>query len=143
MGKFATQDDVTGRFEGSIPSGRLAWVDLRIGDVEQALMGQVPSLRKTLQEIEDESVAAGDPDRLARVTTLVADKVLELYRHPTGENQLSRGTPDVTISRSWSPSSTRGRVAFTDDELGAVRLRGRKSRFGSFFVAPWRITTCD
>ncbi len=136
-GKFVTQDDVTGRFEGTIPSGRLAWVDTTIGDVESELMYQVPSLRKTLVEIQDESEAAGDADRLNRVKTLVARKVLDLYRNPDGGlNNLSRTTPDVTVSRGWTADPTRGRVEFTDAELDKVRLSSRRQKFGTVQVAP-------
>ncbi|GJO41965.1 hypothetical protein [Mycobacterium marinum] len=138
--KFVTQDDVTDRFEGTIPSGRLAWVDKRILDVEYELMGKVPSLRKTVADINTESIANGDPDRIERVKTLIADKVLDLYRHPDGANQLSRTTPDITVSRTWSPDMTRGRVAFTPDELDRVRLRIRRRRFGTIKVAPFQPT---
>lgn len=137
-GKFASRDDVTSRFEGSIPSNRLAWVDLRIGDVESALMGKVPSLRKSIDDIEADNTAADDEDRLNRVKILVADKVLDLYRHPDpGENQLTRTMPDITTSRTWSPDPTRGRVQFTADELDSVRLRKRQQRFMTIGVAPF------
>lgn len=139
-GKFAALDDVSGRFEGTIPSDRADLVKQRILDVEYELMGRVPSLRKAVDEIDAESAAAGDPDRRKRVTTLVADKVLDLYRHPDrSENQRAVTTPDITTSRSWSQSDpTRGRVAFTDDELDSVRLRvKRRKRFGNVAVAPF------
>jgi hypothetical protein len=136
-GKFATRDDVTGRFEGTVPSSRLAWIDLRIGDVEGELMFQVPSLRKSVDEINADSAAAGDPDRLKRVTALVADKVLDLYRNPGGpRTQHSTTTPDVTVSNSWAVDSTRGRVQFTTAELDSVRLHTRRQRFGSIRVDP-------
>jgi len=141
-GKFATIGDVTSRFEGTIPSDRLDRVKTRILDVEYELMGKVPSLRKPVDDVDADSAAAGDPDRRKRVTTLVVDKVLDLYRHPDrGENQLTRTTPDVTTSRTWAPDATRGRVAFTDDELDSVRLRKqRRSRFGTVGVAPFAPT---
>lgn len=135
-GKFATRDDVTGRFEGTIPSNRLAWVSKTLGDVEEELMFHVPSLRKTVDEINAESAAAGDPGRLTRVKGLVARKVLELYRNPDGAKQLSRTTPDVTVSRAWDTDATRGRVEFTEAELAKVRLSKRKQRFGTIRVAP-------
>lgn len=140
-GKFATSDDVTGRFEGAIPSDRLERIKQRILDVEYELMGKVPSLRKPVDQIDAESAAAGDPDRRKRVTTLVADKVLDLYRHPDGAHQLSRTTPDVTVSRTWAQNPNRGRVAFTDDELDSVRLRvKRRRRFGMIGVSPFQPT---
>lgn len=140
-GKFATQVDVTGRFEGNIPDNRLAWVTLRIGDVEGELMFQVPSLRNTIDQITADSEAAGDPGRLQRVAKLVADKVLDLYRHPDpGETQLTRTMPDITASRTWSPDTTRGRVQFTDCELDSVRLISPRPRFGSIMVKPGHAT---
>ncbi|OBK14086.1 hypothetical protein [Mycobacterium asiaticum] len=136
-GKFATRTDVTSRFEGTIPSGRLAWVDTTIEDVESELMYQVPSLRKPLDEINSESAAAGDPGRTGRVKLLVARKVLDLYRNPDGGlNQLARTTPDVTVSRAWSPDPTRGRIEFTESELAKVRLVKPKQKFGTIRVDP-------
>jgi len=118
-GKFATQADVTGRFEGTFPSNRLAWVGLRLGDVESELMFQVPSLRKSLDEITADSVAAGDVDRPNRVKTVVCEKVLDLFRNPGGpQTQKSTTTPDVTVSRAWSPDPSRGLVQFTLAEAG-------------------------
>ncbi|WP_454232153.1 hypothetical protein [Mycolicibacterium fortuitum] len=142
QGKFASQDDVTSRFEGTIPSDRLPWVAVRIRDAESELMGQIPSLRKSLEEITAESIAAGDPDRLNRVKLLVCEKVLDLYRHPERASQRSTTTPDITTSRSWYASDpTRGRVQFTDAELDSVRLKKRrKSKFGTVGVAPWQPT---
>lgn len=140
-GKFATQADVTGRFEGTFPPDRLAWASLRISDVESELMFQVPSLRKTLDDINTDSVAAGDPDRPNRVTRLVAEKVLDLYRNPDGpRTQKSTTTPDVTISSAWAADPTRGRVQFTPAELDSVRLHTRRAKFGSIMVVPGHIT---
>lgn len=142
-GKFATQADVTGRFEGTIPSNRLAWVDLRIGDVESELMFQVPSLRKTIEEIAAESTAAGDPDRPNRVKTLVADKVLDIFRNPAGPGQTQQSitTPDITTLRGWSSTDpTRGKVQFTVAELDRVRLHTRRQRFGTIMVTPGHVT---
>lgn len=142
-GKFATRDDVTGRFEGAFPSGRLAWVDLRIADVESELMYQVPSLRKTIDDIATESAQAGDDDRLNRVKRLVADKVLDLYRNPQGPvNQVTRTMPDISTSRSLDRDPTRGRVQFSQAELDSVRLRRQRPRFGTIRVAPGMIHHC-
>jgi hypothetical protein len=141
-GKFVTQADVTGRFEGTIPSNRLAWVDLRIGDVESELMFQVPSLRKSLDDITADSVVAGDPDRPNRVKTVVCEKVLDLYRNPGGpQTQKSTTTPDVTISRAWSPDPSRGLVQFTPAELDSVRLHTRRQRFGTIHIDPGLIAS--
>jgi hypothetical protein len=140
-GKFATQDDVTGRFEGSFPSSRLAWVTLRIGDVESELMYQVPSLRKSINDIQADNEAAGDTDRLNRVRNVVANKVLDLFRNPRGpQTQQSTTTPDITTLDAFSPDPTRGRVQFTVAELDSVRLHTRRQRFGSIMIQPGHIT---
>lgn len=140
-GKFATQDDVTNRFEGTIPSNRLAWVNWRILDVESELMFKVPSLRKPLTDIQADNATYGDDDRLNRVTRLVADKVLDLYRNPGGpQTQKSTTTPDITTTDSYSPDPTRGRVDFTEEELEKVRLHTKRQKFGTIQVDPGRIT---
>ena len=54
-GKLIDQEDVTNRFEGTFPDARLDWVKVRIVDVENALMGLVPSLRKPLADIAADS----------------------------------------------------------------------------------------
>lgn len=142
QGKFASEADVTSRFEGTIPADRLPWVNVRIGDAESELMGKIPSLRKSIEDIAAESIAAGDADRLNRVKMLVADKVLDLYRNPERASQRSTTTPDITTSRAWySTDPTRGRVQFSDAELDSVRLRKkRRSKFGTVGVAPWQPT---
>jgi hypothetical protein len=142
QGKFASQADVTGRFEGTIASNRLPWVNLRIGDVESELMFQVPSLRKTVDEITAESTVAGDPDRLNRVKVLVCEKVLDLYRNPGGPTtQHSTTTPDITISRAWAAGDpTRGRVQFTPAELDKVRVHTRRQKFRTIQVDPGLVT---
>ncbi|KLO25898.1 hypothetical protein ABW16_21545 [Mycolicibacter heraklionensis] len=145
MGKFAEIADVTGRYEDkdALPSSYSAaggWIDLRIGDVESELMGQVPSLRKTVGQINADSAAAGDSDRISRVKTLVCEKVLDLLRSPGGRASLSTTTPDITISSSYGyvPDKTRGKIAFTPTELSSVKLRRRRSNFGTVPVKPWR-----
>ncbi|TDO18137.1 hypothetical protein EV580_1319 [Mycobacterium sp. BK086] len=141
QGKFASPEDVTGRYEGNFPDSRLPWVGLRIGDVESELMYQVPSLRKSTGEIAAESTAAGDPDRLNRVKSVVANKVLDLFRNPDGASQRSTTTPDITTSRGYySSDPTRGKVEFTTAELDKCRLIKPKRRFGSIMVAPGHIT---
>lgn len=146
-GKFASVEDVTSRYEKAFPSDRDQWVALRIGDAEAELMGQVPSLRKPLEDIAADSVKAGDPGRLDRVTRLIADKVLSLFRDPQGVSELSRTMPDLTVSRTFTKDSTRGRVAFTDAELDSVRLHTRRSKFGTVTLDSWstrsRYDCCD
>lgn len=142
-GKFATQDDVDDQFEGTIPSNRSDWVQAKIGVVERELMYQVPSLRKPMDQITADSIAAGDPDRVARVKDVVCDKVLDLYRNPGGaKTQHSTTTPDVTVSDAWRPDATQGVVQFTAAQLDKVRLHTRRQRFGSIMVDPGFIT-CD
>lgn len=137
QGKFASTADVSARFEGAFPDSRVPWAITRIGDVESELMFQVPSLRKSIDDITAESAAAGDPDRLNRVKSLVANKVLDLYRNPDGASQRSTTTPDITTSRGWYASDpTRGRVQFTVDELNKVRLHTRRQKFGTIHVSP-------
>lgn len=138
VGKFVTADDVIGRAEGSFPADRMQWLALRIVDVESELMGWVPSLRKPVDDINAESAAAGDPDRINRVKRLVCDKVLDLYRNPDGASTSSITTPDITISRTYTPA--RGQVFFTDAELDTVRLRKQRTKFGTFTVLPDRFT---
>jgi len=143
MGKFAEIDDVTGRYEGAFPDGYAGsggWIDLRIGDVESELMGQVPSLRKTLAEINADSAAVGDPDRINRVKTLVCEKILDLYRNPRGATSQSTTTPDISITNSYGyfQDRTRGKIAFSPGELDSVKLKKRRSNFGTVHVAPWR-----
>lgn len=139
-GKFATEDDVTGRFEGTFPSGRLAWVNIRIGDVERELMRQVKSLRKPLADIIEESNAIGDPDRVDRVRALVADKVLALHRNPSGSKVRFQAMDGVSESQTFADDNrarTGVAVSFTEAELSSVRLpRQKRSKLRTLGVAP-------
>lgn len=143
--KFAEPEDVSARYEGTIPEDRGEWIELCIGDIEAELMGKVPSLRKSIDEINAESAAAGDPDRLDRVKALVCRKVLDLFRNPDGAIQKSQTMGEVSQSSSWwrgSPSrggAAGGPVAFTVDDLDGVRLKRTRSRFGVATVAPWQV----
>lgn len=139
--KFVTVDEAVARYEGVFPTDRTAWLTWRLFDVENALMGLVPSLRKPIDVIEADSEAAGDPGRLDRVKSLIVDKVLQLFRNPGNANQESQTVDDVTIARSFYRTSTTTGFAFSDDELAQVRLRSRKrSKIGSLPIDPWRIT---
>jgi hypothetical protein len=136
--KFVHPDDIAARFEGTIPDGQLQTnppgrVQLLIGDVEATLIGLVPSL--DVATITDIGEA-----RVRRVEALVCSKVLELYRNPGGSSSESKTVDDVTTARSYWRDSDRGRISFTADELNGVRLRTRRSRFGTIPVAPWRPT---
>lgn len=135
--KFVHPNDVAARFEGTIPSEQLATypparVQLLIGDVEAMLIGLVPSLAVSVDQI--------DPDRVRRVEALVCSKVLELYRNPGGASSETKTIDDVTATRSYWRDSDRGRIAFTPDELDSVRLRTRRQRFGTIFIDPGRLT---
>jgi len=133
--KFATQEDVTSRFEGTIPSGRLAWVDVRLDDVENALMGVIPELRKPLQDIQDRAEARDDAGYLNRVKTLVCDKVLQLFRNPSGAYQRSETIDDVTESWSVARQVSTAAITFTADELATVQVPD--SSAGSVRLVAW------
>ncbi len=141
--KFVEVDDVTGRYEGDFPAERESWLELRIADVENELMGQVPSLRKTLDDITTDSTAAGDPGRMDRIKTLICDKVLELFRNPDGAITIADGMDGITRSRSYSGRSYAGAgngvgIAFTEAELNRVRLpKVGRPKLGTFAVSPW------
>lgn len=133
-GKFVSVDEAVARYEGDFPSDRMDWLRWRIFDVENALMGVVPSLRKSLEEIAAES----DAGRLDRVRSLIVDKVLGFYRNPTGVYQYTQTVNNVTESRSYSKPASAG--MFTEDELAPIRLRRPRSKIGSIPVEPWRLT---
>jgi hypothetical protein len=138
-GKFVTSDEVVARFEGAFPEDRVTWLKWRIFDVENQLMGQVKSLRKPIDQINADSVAVGDPDRLSRVEALVADKVLDIYRNPDPRmSQMSQTMEQDTVSRSYVRSAGGTAISFTDAELAGVKLRRKRSRIGTLTVAPWR-----
>lgn len=126
MGDFAQDADVSAEFEGVIPSSRLDWVNAKIDSVESRLIGLVPSLA-TL-------TPASDPARFSRVKHLVVEKVLELYRNPSGAQQQTAGP----YSTAYSAGVASGRIAFTEDELSTIRLRTRRTNLGTTTVKPWR-----
>ncbi|MCV7434818.1 hypothetical protein [Mycolicibacterium bacteremicum] len=141
-GKFVTVDEAEARYEGDFPSGRRQWLMWRLFDVENALMGLVPSLRKPLDDIIADSIAAGDPGRVDRVKSLVIDKALQMYRNPFGGAlaQQMQMVDDVQESRTFR-GSTSAAIAFDEGELNQVRLRTRRrSKLGSIPIDPWRIT---
>lgn len=137
--KFATEDDVYDRFEGTIPDDRSDWVITRIIDVENVLMGLVPSLRKPIADVQSDSQAAGDPGRVLRVVALVCDKVLDLYRNPDPRlSQMAQTMEQDSISRSYLRSNGGTAISFTAAELDAVSLRRKRKRIGTVFVSPGR-----
>lgn len=126
MGEFAQLSDVAAEFEGVIPSSRNAWVDAKIDSVESRLIGLVPSLAALTE--------ASDAARFSRVKHLVVEKVLELYRNPSGAQQQTAGP----FSTAYSATVSTGRITFTPDELASIRLRTRRANLGTVTLAPWR-----
>ncbi len=126
MGQFADFADVQAEFEGVMPSGREAWVTAKIDAVEARLIGLVPSLA-TLVE-------AADPARFSRAKHLVVEKVLQLFRNPSGVTQQAAGP----FSTAYSAGAASGAIIFTADELASIRLRTRRANLGMATVAPWR-----
>lgn len=138
-GKFVTPDGVTARFEGTFPSNRLPWLKWRIFDVENELMGEVPSLRKSLEDITADSAAAGDPGRPDRVRTLIIEKVLDLYRNPSRKTSTTSGMDGFTETEGYSQHRNPDRpvIAFSEAELDRVRLpKRRRPKLGTYGVAP-------
>lgn len=126
---YADANDVAARYEGTIPDERTDWVELRVTDVENELVGLVPSLADP---------TTVDEARAGRVQRLVCDKVLALYRNPDGALTVSDTLGPMTQSRTLPGSrvSAGSWVSFTEDELRSVRLK-RSSRYGSVTVKPW------
>jgi hypothetical protein len=138
--KFVTYDEVVARYEGTIPANRATSLKWRIVDVENDLMGEVPSLRKSLADIAADSAAVGDPGRPDRVQTLVIDKVLDLFRHPdkrrTSTTSEMDGFREVNGYGRNSDGGDAG-ISFTDAELNKVRLpKRRRPKLGTYGVAP-------
>lgn len=132
MGRFADGSDVAARYEGEFPADRLVWVETRIDDVEAVLMGLVPSLTVTPDEI--------DEGRKNRVKALVCDKVLDLYRNPGRVNQQSTTSGPYSESTTYLSGLARqgvGGISFSEDELKLVRLRTKRSNLGVVRVAPF------
>lgn len=138
--KFADPADVTSRFEGTFPSDRLGWVDVRLEDVENALMGVVPELRRTVEDIQERAEARGDAGYLNRVKALVCDKVLQLYRNPTGAYQRSVTVDDVAESWSLSRQVSSATISFSSDELASVWFSDCNT--GSVKLVAWPETSC-
>lgn len=130
MGKFVEQTDVTNRYEGDFPSDRLAWVDLRIDDVEADLILMVPSLGVPVDEV--------DPTRLQRVKALVADKVLELYRNPSRARTVTSTSGPYSDTDTFDTGKSMPKGYFTDYEVRNVRLRAKRSNLGMAKVKPFR-----
>lgn len=121
MGKFAVQADVTDRYEGDFPTDRLAWVDTRITDVEADLVLMVPSLGASTDEI--------GTTRMQKAKSVVADKVLELFRNPERVTQHTTTFGPLSEALSYNRSAPRG--YFTEDEVRNLRLRTRRANLGT------------
>lgn len=126
MGAFAQFADVQAEFEGVMPSSRTAWVNAKIEAVESRLIGLVPSL-STLTSLSD-------PARFGRTKHLVVEKVLQLFRNPSGVTQQTAGP----YSTAYSTTTASGAITFTPEELSTVRLRTKRANLGVATVAPWR-----
>lgn len=145
--RYVTPDAVTDRFEGNFPSDRDDWLVLRIGDVENELISEVPSLATldvTADPYSPDPVVAAVGRRVGRVRTLIIDKVLELFRNPDGAITVSDGFDGITSSRSYSgrlyAGSGSSGISFTEDELNRVRLRKpQPTKLGTYGVSPWGI----
>ncbi len=134
-GKFVNSDAVVGRL-GKTPSpSRLTTIKWRILDVENELMGEVPSLRTI-------DIASTDPAvqiRIGRVRTLVIDKVLELYNNPDGATSKTQEMDGIIASRSYRAGTGPG-ISFTEEELNRVRLpKPRRPKLGTYGARPWMV----
>ena len=89
----------------------------RILDVENELMGEVPSLRTIDLNSTDPAVKV----RIGRVRTLVIDKVLELHHNPDGATSTSQAMEGISTTRSYRAGTGPG-ISFTEEELNRVRL---------------------
>ncbi|WP_433568056.1 hypothetical protein ACQP1O_43210 (plasmid) [Nocardia sp. CA-151230] len=126
MGTFAQFSDVQAEFEGVIPSTRQAWTEAKIDAVEARLIGLVPSLSSL--------TSVSDPARFSRVKHLVVEKVLRLFRNPSGVTQQTAGP----FSTAYSSTTASGAISFTDEELSTIRQRTKRANLGVATVAPWR-----
>ncbi|BDY33162.1 hypothetical protein [Mycolicibacterium mageritense] len=135
-GKFVNSAAVVARLEGKTPStGRVTTIKWRILDVENELMGEVPSLRTIDLDSPDPAVQI----RIGRVRTLVIDKVLELYRNPDGASSKSQAMDGISTTRSYRDGSGPG-ISFTEDELNRVRLpKPRRPKLGTYGARPWMV----
>jgi hypothetical protein len=136
VGVFAQISDVQARdVEDLLSDDTLTadngWVDTRIDDVENELIGLVPSL----QGATAASLAAVDQARAGRVKALVCDKVLDLYRNPGRLKQIGQAMADINTTSTMS-NSFDAMIDFTDEELNRVRVRTQRARFGTAKVPP-------
>ncbi|MCX2931403.1 hypothetical protein ORI20_14050 [Mycobacterium sp. CVI_P3] len=145
-GKFVTFAQVEARFEGgSFPADRASIVKWRILDVEDELMGLVPSLRELDPTADPESsdpVVAAAGVRVGKVQRLVIDKVLDLYRNPDGATSVNSGMDGFNEVRGYSQNRKRSGVGitFTDEELNRVRLpRRKRPPLGTLGARPWGV----
>lgn len=131
MGKFVEPDDVKKRYEGAFPDDRGDWLSTKIDDVEADLILMVPSLAaETMDQIS--------PIRLQKVKSLVADKVLELYRNPERAKTRTQAAGPFNESTTYDTGSGKSPAKgyFTDDEVATLRVKRRRSNIGVALVKP-------
>nr|WP_152665934.1 hypothetical protein [Mycobacterium sp. UM_NZ2] len=146
-GMFVTPEDVIGRFEGNFPKHRIPWLALRIGDVENELIGEVPSLAELDVNADPKSPnreVRAAARRVGRVRTLVIDKLLDLFRNPDGATTVSDAHEGISSSRSYAGRQYAGTgetgISFTEAELNRVRVRKpQRPKIGNYGVSPWGI----
>jgi hypothetical protein len=76
------------------------------------------------------------PTRLQKVRSLVADKVLELYRNPERARTRTETAGPYSDSTTFDSGRTGTRGYFTDDEVANVRTHKKRSNLGVAHVAP-------
>ena len=140
--KFAAPSDVEARYiEGTWAQPATtdwdAWAQKRIEDVEGQLIGLVPSLDATVEEI---AAQPGGANRLRNAKYLVVSKVLELRRNPTGSASVSQSMGPFDATFQARATTTSQEVWFSEQELDSVRRRTVKRRIGMIPVGPgpWR-----
>src|SRR4029078_10169917 len=108
-----------------------------IEDVEGQLIGLVPSLDATVEEIAAEPRG---PNRLRNAKSLVVGKVLELRRNPAGAAQINQSMDGFNADFGTRSRATSQEVWFSEQELDSVRRRTVKRRIGMIPVGPgpWR-----
>jgi hypothetical protein len=136
-GKFVTSDAVLARSDGDIPADRVTWIKWRILDVENELLGLVPSL----QTLDPDT---GDPIRVGRVQSLIIDKVLDLYENPRNKTVVTQSMEGLTETHQYGGRYSSGvrttGISFSEDELDRVRPpKVRRPKLGTLGASPWGV----
>ena len=77
---------------------------------------------------------------MLRVTALVADKVLDLYRNPNPRlSQVSQTMESDSVTRAYSRDAGRtgAAISLIDAELNSVKLYRPRSIARTIPIAPW------